>query len=188
MKAPDRAVTFAPFGPVVVTGDANRLRQVVDNLVANAISHTPGATPIDVGLTVDGTTALLTVADEGPGIDPTDRAHIFEPFHRADPSRARSTGGVGLGLAIVSAIASAHGGTVGVDSEPGSGATFWVRLPLAPADVALPGGPPPAAQPSPTPPSSAPPSSPPPAPALPVQLAPPTAPSPPVPTVGGDPP
>jgi two-component system OmpR family sensor kinase len=142
VKAPDRVVTFAPAAPVVVTGDASRLRQVVDNLMANAINHTPEATPIAVDVTTDGTTALLTVADRGPGIDPADRDHIFEPFHRADPSRARATGGVGLGLAIVSAIATAHGGTVGVDSEPGAGATFWVRLPLAPIDVPPPVGPP----------------------------------------------
>ena len=84
----------------------------------------------------------MTVADEGPGIAAADRDHIFEPFHRADPSRARATGGVGLGLAIVSAIATAHGGTVGVDSEPGSGATFWVRLPLAAVEAPPPVGPP----------------------------------------------
>jgi two-component system OmpR family sensor kinase len=138
VKAPDRAVTFAPRAPVVVVGDANRLRQVVDNLLANAIAHTPEATPIDVVVDAEGPTAVLTVADQGPGIDPADRDHIFEPFHRADPSRARATGGVGLGLAIVSAIATAHGGTVGVDSDPGSGAPFWVRLPLAPRPVSPP--------------------------------------------------
>jgi len=127
---------------VVVTGDASRLRQVVDNLMANALNHTPEVTPIAVDVTTDGTTALLTVADRGPGIDPADRDHIFEPFHRADPSRARATGGVGLGLAIVSAIATAHGGSVGVESEPGAGATFWVRLPVVPIDVPPPVGPP----------------------------------------------
>jgi len=135
VKAPDRTVTFAPVAPVVVVGDANRLRQVVDNLLTNAINHTPEATPIEVHVGPSGQTALLTVADRGPGIDPADRDHIFEPFHRADPSRARATGGVGLGLAIVSAIATAHGGTVGVDSPEGAGATFWVRLPLASAAV-----------------------------------------------------
>jgi two-component system OmpR family sensor kinase len=135
VKAPDRVVGFDPLAPVVVTGDANRLRQVVDNLLANAIAHTPAGTAVDVGVRADGTTALLAVADQGPGISASDRQHIFEPFHRADPSRARATGGVGLGLAIVSAIAHAHGGTVGVDSEPGSGSSFWVRLPLARIDA-----------------------------------------------------
>ena len=143
VKAPDRTVTFAPLPPVVVTGDDNRLRQVIDNLLTNAINHTPAGTPIDVGVRTDGTTALVTVADQGPGIAAEDRDHIFEPFHRADPSRARATGGVGLGLAIVSAIATAHGGTVGVDSTPGSGATFWVRLPLAGTDASAPFGSPP---------------------------------------------
>ncbi len=131
VKAPDRLVSFTPLSPVVVTGDASRLRQVIDNLLANALSHTPAGTPVEVAVRAEGDTALLTVADRGPGIAPADQEHIFEPFHRADPSRARATGGVGLGLAIVSAIATAHGGTVGVDSAPGAGATFWVRIPLA---------------------------------------------------------
>ena len=133
VQAPDRVISFLPRPPVTVSGDASRLRQVVDNLLANALSHTPGGTPVDVDVRRDGTDALLTVADQGPGIPPGERAHIFEPFHRADPSRARATGGVGLGLAIVSAIATAHGGTVGVDSTLGAGATFWVRLPVVPA-------------------------------------------------------
>ncbi|HEY7947911.1 MAG TPA: HAMP domain-containing sensor histidine kinase, partial [Acidimicrobiales bacterium] len=150
VKAPDRPISFTPAAPVTVVGDAHRLRQVVDNLVANAIAHTPAGSPIAVDVGADGETALLTVADQGPGIAPEERVHIFEPFHRADPSRARSTGGVGLGLAIVSAIAVAHGGSVGVDSAApppdnstdgapdaatGPGATFWVRLPLARLDL-----------------------------------------------------
>jgi two-component system, OmpR family, sensor kinase len=189
VKAPDRVVTLAPGAPVTVTGDANRLRQVVDNLLANALNHTPAGTPIDVTLAVDGTTALLTVADQGPGIDPVDRPHIFEPFHRADPSRARATGGVGLGLAIVSAIASAHGGTVGVDSEPGAGATFWVRLPLvgtAPPPTFAGPVPPEAAPPEPAAPE--PPPSPPGLPPAPPPDGPPVspAPPPPLPTVGSD--
>ena len=189
VKAPDRVVTFAPLAPVIVAGDANRLRQVVDNLVGNAIAHTPGGTPIGVGVGTDGTSALLTVADRGPGIADGDREHIFEPFHRADPSRARATGGVGLGLAIVSAIAHAHGGTVGVDSEPGSGATFWVRLPLARSETTppvppgpLPLGPVADAVPGPPPPPEGPLPPPPPPPfGTPVADAPP-----PVPSFGGD--
>jgi len=152
VKAPDRVVSFDPAAAVVVTGDANRLRQVIDNLLTNAVNHTPGGTPIGVDVRTDDGQALLTVVDEGPGIDPADRHRIFEPFHRADPSRARATGGVGLGLAIVSAIAEAHGGTVGVDSDGASGASFWVRLPLAPVDGAAPPAPPEASG-SPPPPS-----------------------------------
>jgi two-component system OmpR family sensor kinase len=119
-----------------VIGDGDRLRQVVDNLLTNALVHTPEATPVDVRLSTETATACLEVSDHGPGILPEERPHIFEPFHRADPTRARATGGVGLGLSIVSAIAHAHGGTVGVVSNPAetdspSGATFWVRIPLA---------------------------------------------------------
>ena len=128
------------------------------------------------------TTALLIVADQGPGISPADRVHIFEPFHRADPSRARATGGVGLGLAIVSAIAHAHGGTVGVDSDPGSGATFWVRLPLVGTDgaSAAPDAAPAVAVTGPPPPPDLPPT---PAPQEPPVYP---APPPPVPSVGSD--
>jgi two-component system OmpR family sensor kinase len=148
VKAPERAIAFAPVVPVVVIGDASRLRQVVDNLLANALAHTPEGTPIHVDVRADGDSALLTVADRGPGIPPEQRQDIFEPFHRADPSRARATGGVGLGLAIVSAIAFAHGGTVGVTSATemapkgavvpdgaGPGSVFWVRIPFSPVDA-----------------------------------------------------
>jgi two-component system OmpR family sensor kinase len=184
VKAPDRVVAFDPAAPVVVPGDANRLRQVADNLLANAINHTPDGTPIDVNVRADGDVAVLTVADQGPGIAPADRDHIFEPFHRADPSRARATGGVGLGLAIVSAIAAAHGGTVGVDSEPGAGAAFWVRLPQARTDIAPPVSPldPPPAT---APPPQGPPVSPAPPPPVPPNGSPVVAP-PSVPSVGGD--
>ena len=162
VKAPDRRVSLEAPAPVVVTGDANRLRQVVDNLAANALNHTPAGTAVDIAVRAEGPTAVLTVSDEGPGIDPADRHLIFEPFHRADPSRARATGGVGLGLAIVSAIAQAHGGTVGVDAADGGGARFWVRLPLAAA--AADGPPLPQAAPPVGPPVS--PAPPPPAPGL----------------------
>jgi two-component system OmpR family sensor kinase len=94
---------------------------------------------VAVRVRVEPTAACLEISDRGPGIAPAEQAQIFEPFHRADPTRARATGGAGLGLTIVSAIAHAHGGTVGVVSDPASdngsgGATFWVRIPLAAAD------------------------------------------------------
>ena len=125
----DRPITFDADRLVTVVGDADRLRQVVDNLLANALQHTAPGTAVHVRVREDGPWAWVEVADRGPGIAPDEQASIFEPFHRADPSRDRATGGVGLGLAIVSAIAHAHGGTVGVASD-GPGATFWVRLPL----------------------------------------------------------
>jgi two-component system, OmpR family, sensor kinase len=136
-----RAISLQDPGPVIVVGDRDRLRQVVDNLITNALVHTPEATPIDVRVSTETTTACLEVSDHGPGIAPEEHTNIFEPFHRADPTRARATGGVGLGLSIVSAIAHAHGGTVGVVSNPTpgdatTGATFWVRIPLAGAEPA----------------------------------------------------
>jgi two-component system OmpR family sensor kinase len=136
---PGRPVTLVANGAVPVSGDADRLRQVVDNLLANAERHTPEGTPVEVRVRSDGAWAWIEVADRGPGVPPEEQARIFEPFHRSDPSRARTTGGIGLGLAIVSAIAHAHGGAVGVGpnaaaNAPGSGpgAVFWVRLPLSP--------------------------------------------------------
>jgi two-component system OmpR family sensor kinase len=134
VSAPDRPFSFSHPHPVAVDGDASRLRQVVDNLLANAARHTPSGTPVDVRLGTDGTLALLEVEDHGEGVAPEDRARIFEPFNRADDSRARATGGVGLGLAIVAAITRAHGGTAGVRENPSGGATFWVALPLAARD------------------------------------------------------
>jgi two-component system OmpR family sensor kinase len=128
-SAPDRPVSVRTTDPVVVSGDEHRLRQVVDNLVVNAVTHTPAGTAVEVGVATDGPIAVLTVHDDGPGVDPADAARIFQPFYRSDPSRARASGGAGLGLAIVAAIVEAHGGTVGVDSGPG--ATFEVRIPLA---------------------------------------------------------
>jgi two-component system OmpR family sensor kinase len=138
LRAPERVISLVAPGPVGVIGDADRLRQVVDNLLTNALLHTPEGSPVDVRLSTETFTACLEVSDRGPGIPVEAQADIFEPFHRADPTRARATGGVGLGLSIVSAIAHAHGGTVGVVSDPASdnghgGATFWVRIPLASA-------------------------------------------------------
>lgn len=124
---PDRPVAVRAEGPVWVDGDRSRLRQVIDNLVVNAQRHTPPSSPVSVTVTRSGEVAVLSVHDSGPGIQPADAQRIFEPFYRSDPSRARSSGGAGLGLAIVAAIVAAHGGTV--RAEPGPGATFVVRLP-----------------------------------------------------------
>ncbi|HML00004.1 MAG TPA: HAMP domain-containing sensor histidine kinase [Acidimicrobiales bacterium] len=141
--APDRAIAFAGPGTLQMEGDAGRIRQVADNLLTNALRHTPPGTPIEVRLGSQSGQALLEMEDHGAGVAPEDRERIFEPFHRADVSRARSTGGMGLGLSIVAAIARAHGGSVGVRSGAAGGAVFWVRLPLV-----RPAVPPPAARPA----------------------------------------
>ncbi len=129
---PDRPVTQALDGEAVVLGDRVRLRQVVDNLLANARIHTPPGTPVHVAVTRDVDHVDVSVRDEGQGIAPEDQARVFERFWRADPARVRSRGGTGLGLAIVASLVQAHGGSVDVTSKPGHGATFTVRLPLAP--------------------------------------------------------
>ena len=117
--------------PVVITGDAARLHQVVGNLLANARTHTPAGTNVTLSVVREGTDAVLRVHDDGPGIDPAVADELFERFSRADRSRARKTGGTGLGLSIAQAIVTAHGGSLEVASAPGS-TTFVVRLPLSP--------------------------------------------------------
>ncbi|GAA4154441.1 sensor histidine kinase [Leifsonia shinshuensis] len=121
-----------PEEPVEVLGDAPRLHQVVMNLLANARVHTPEGTRVVAALAVDAATreAVVTVADDGPGIPEDLQSTLFERFARGDSSRNRATGSTGLGLAIVHAVVEAHGGTVTVASEPGS-TVFTVRLPLA---------------------------------------------------------
>ena len=114
-----------------MAGDHDRLRQVLDNLFANVRAHTPPGTPVAVDLrSVDGA-ARLSVADHGPGLGEDEAARVFERFYRVDSSRARASGGAGLGLSIVAAVTEAHGGRVETLSTPGGGATFVVTLPLA---------------------------------------------------------
>lgn len=130
----DESLTDVP----VVLGDEGRLRQVVGNLVTNALRHTPESTRVTVTVGEDPADAdvlVLRVADEGPGMAAEDAARVFERFYRVDSSRARrpddaqAPGGTGLGLAIVASLVAAHGGTVDVRTAPGEGATFTVRLP-----------------------------------------------------------
>ena len=116
--------------PATVTGDEARLRQVLDNLLANARAHTPAGTPVSVELRqVDGR-AELAVADHGPGLTEEQAERVFERFYRVDSSRTRASGGAGLGLSIVAAVTEAHGGTADVRPTPGGGATFVITLPL----------------------------------------------------------
>jgi two-component system OmpR family sensor kinase len=129
--APQREIKLEAPGSVVVTGDDTRLRQVLGNLVRNALVHTPQKSPIEIGVSTEDGVGRVSVADHGPGLQPEEMQRIFEPFFRADPSRSRDSGGAGLGLSIVSAVVIAHGGTVRVRETTGGGATFEVELPLA---------------------------------------------------------
>lgn len=131
-RAPRRRITLEVLpdsAPAEVPGDDARLRQVVGNLVGNALDHTPETADVTVRVGADDGDAVVEVADTGPGLAEDDAARVFERFYRADESRARTSGGSGLGLSIVAAIVAAHGGTVGIDSAPGRGATFRVQLP-----------------------------------------------------------
>jgi two-component system OmpR family sensor kinase len=154
----DIGLTVGAGAALLVVGDEVRLRQVIGNLMSNALNHTPDGTPIEVRVrsgSLDewrraaagvGQTAfaasrrdvqplpavILEVADQGPGLTPYQAEHVFERFYRADQARTRRAGGTGLGLAIVAALVAAHGGTVWVESPPGGGATFRIAIPLAP--------------------------------------------------------
>jgi two-component system OmpR family sensor kinase len=130
--APHRPFTTTWDGEAIVLGDRVRLRQVIDNLLTNARTHTPAETPVHLEVRRDGDFAELIVADKGPGIPPAAQERVFERFWRGDPGRSRARGGTGLGLSIVASIVAAHGGTVDLTSAPGEGTTFTVRLPLAP--------------------------------------------------------
>ena len=135
-RAPQRRIALVGLGqtlsPTVIQGAESRLRQVVTNLVANALKHTPEGTPVEIAVGVDATDAILEVRDHGPGVPLTERAKVFERFYRSDKARGRTGGGSGLGLAIVAAIVTQHSGLVGVADTPGGGATFVVRLPRTP--------------------------------------------------------
>jgi two-component system, OmpR family, sensor kinase len=144
--APDRRVELVlggedgdgggPGRVLVVLGDGQRLRQVLANLVDNALRHSPAGSPVEVrvgGASLDDRpAAAVEVVDHGPGLTPEQAERVFERFYRADQARSQAAGGTGLGLSIVAALVAVHGGTVQVDSVPGRGARFRVVLPLAP--------------------------------------------------------
>jgi two-component system OmpR family sensor kinase len=117
----------------VVDGDEARLRQVLGNLVGNALHHTPVEAPVTISVGTRDGQALLEVSDTGPGLTPEQKARVFERFYRTDSARTRVAGGSGLGLSIVAALAAAHAGSVTVADTPGGGTTFTVHLPLSPA-------------------------------------------------------
>jgi two-component system OmpR family sensor kinase len=143
LLAPARTIDLSvqPGAAFLVVGDEPRLRQVIGNLMSNALTHTPDGTPIEV-LIGSGTldprvpdsppAVTLDVTDHGPGMTPDQANRVFERFYRADQARTRATGGSGLGLAIVNSLVAAHGGVASVRTAPGRGATFRIALPLAP--------------------------------------------------------
>ena len=129
VAGPDHLITTSITSAVVTKGDADKIYQVVTNLLANARAHTPAGTTIAVSVVKDRADSLITVADNGPGLSSEDQARIFERFYRVDASRQRnSKDGSGLGLSIVDAVMRAHGGDVTVASELGKGAAFTLRF------------------------------------------------------------
>src|SRR4051794_34213795 len=135
--APKRNISMEVFdgpGTPEVLGDEARLRQVLGNLVANALQHTPESASIAIRVGTEQDNAILEVCDEGPGMTREDAHRVFERFYRTDSSRARASGGTGLGLSIVDSLVYAHGGTVSVTTAPGQGCRFIVQLPRI-ADV-----------------------------------------------------
>jgi two-component system OmpR family sensor kinase len=130
--APNRAISMEVLdgpGTPEVLGDEPRIRQVLSNLVANALQHTPESADVTVRVGTDGDDAVLEVADKGPGMSQEDASRVFERFYRTDSSRARTSGGTGLGLSIVDSLVQAHGGVVTVTTAPGEGCCFRVMLP-----------------------------------------------------------
>jgi two-component system OmpR family sensor kinase len=136
-EAVDTARMVEPARPIeldaddaVVLGDRDRLRQIVDNLLSNVRAHTPTGTPVHVTVGHVNGDAVIEVHDAGPGLSEKSIERVFERFYREDQSRSRASGGVGLGLSIVAAVAEAHGGSVEARSDAGEGATFRIALPL----------------------------------------------------------
>ncbi len=140
--APGRDVALEQTGPVVVSGDESRLRQVATNLVMNALRHAGDAACVEVRTSVADGCAVLEVSDDGIGMSSDVAARVFEPFYRSSETRDHGEATAGLGLSIVAAIAEAHGGRVDLQTAPGQGARFRVRLPLAagPGQAAAPAG------------------------------------------------
>ncbi len=143
LLAPARDIDLAvqPGAAFLVIGDEPKLRQVIGNLMSNALTHTPEGTPIQVAIgsgvldpraSSPTPAVLLDVVDHGPGLSPEQASRVFERFYRADQARTRATGGSGLGLAIVDALVTAQGGIASVDTAEGQGARFRIALPLAP--------------------------------------------------------
>jgi two-component system OmpR family sensor kinase len=126
---PDRHVALVVDDVVVVRGDPGRLRQVFDNLLANVRAHTPAGTACAIEITRDGSDAVVVVSDDGPGLASEELLRATDRFYRADASRARTSGGAGLGLAIVAAIVEAHHGSTAASAGDGGGLRITIRIP-----------------------------------------------------------
>jgi two-component system OmpR family sensor kinase len=131
--APDRRISLQPTARAIVSGDADQLRQVLANLMRNALVHTPAGTPIEVTMGEDEHSVTLAVRDHGPGLPSASREKLFGRFWRAEGGRERGKAGAGLGLAIAHGIVEAHGGEIAAEDAAGGGAVFVVRLPRSPA-------------------------------------------------------
>jgi signal transduction histidine kinase len=131
--------TAIPDNPVPLRADRNRIRQLLLNLVTNAVKYTPAGGQVSLGLADHDSDLVVTVSDTGIGIAAGDLPHIFDRFWRADPARSRAgeRPGTGLGLAITKWVAEAHGGTISVQSRPGRGTQFTVTLPRNPPAVSV---------------------------------------------------
>ena len=130
--SPSRPISVdVPASPIFIDGDEDRLRQVIANVVGNALVHTDVAVPVTIRVEREASTATISVEDRGQGMTTEVAERVTERFFRADPSRSRHRGGTGLGLAIVDATVSAHGGAVEIESEPGSGTTVRLTIPVA---------------------------------------------------------
>ena len=136
---PDRSVKTTVTGVVTVEGDATRLRQVVDNLLANVRAHAPADATCSISLSIENDWAVLGVADTGPGLAEAQLARLGDRFYRVDDARARATGGNGLGISITSAIVAAHDGTLEFTPNDPHGLVATVRLPHASMDRAASG-------------------------------------------------
>jgi signal transduction histidine kinase len=127
------AIEYTPtIGLPQLSVDEVKIRQVVVNLLVNAIKFSPRGAPVRLRAVQDGACVRVEVNDQGPGIEPDTATHIFELFGQVVPEDGQSRGGLGIGLHLVKRITELHGGHVGVNSRPGEGSTFWIRLPVAP--------------------------------------------------------
>ncbi|HEY6542134.1 MAG TPA: HAMP domain-containing sensor histidine kinase [Ktedonobacteraceae bacterium] len=129
-KARGPRLILQDIAPAQVRGDADKLKQALVALLENALKYTPYEGTVTLSLTTQDRNALISVCDTGIGISSEDLPHIFERFYRADPARSRDRGGSGLGLAIVKSIVEEHGGSISVESMPGRGSAFKIKMPL----------------------------------------------------------